>query len=49
LYDFNGGQSGDLAFRCNDVIVVLRQEGEWWEGELNGKRGIFPYNYVELL
>lgn len=21
----------------------------WWEGELNGKRGVFPDNFVKLL
>jgi len=31
------------------VISVIRQGGEWWEGELNGNRGLFPSNYVKLL
>lgn len=28
---------------------VLKREGEWLEGELNGSRGWFPMSFVELL
>jgi hypothetical protein len=28
------------------VIGVLEKQGEWWKGELNGKVGYFPANYV---
>ena len=38
---------GDLRLRQGELITVLSQEGDWWEGILNGERGYFPANYVE--
>lgn len=33
-----------------DLITILAQEDEgWWEGELNGKKGVFPSNFVEII
>ncbi|KAJ3102841.1 hypothetical protein HK100_004307 [Physocladia obscura] len=46
-YDFHGERPGDLAFVVGDKITVLNENGDWWEGELKGARGIFPANYVE--
>jgi hypothetical protein len=45
-YDFNGETNFDLSFKTGDVIGVLEKQGEWWKGELNGKVGYFPANYV---
>lgn len=50
LYDFDGHQSGDLAFREGDRIKVVQRTkstDDWWEGELGGIRGQFPANYVQ--
>jgi hypothetical protein len=34
--------------RKGDVVTVLNEiDDGWWEGELNGKTGIFPVNYCE--
>ncbi|EIN12418.1 ras GEF [Punctularia strigosozonata HHB-11173 SS5] len=36
-----------LAFRAGQVIHVLnRDPSGWWDGELDGRRGWFPSNYV---
>jgi son of sevenless len=36
-----------LAFRAGQVIHVLnRDTSGWWDGELEGRRGWFPSNYV---
>ena len=34
-----------------DVVMVKRMSvGEgWWEGELNGRRGLFPSSFVKLV
>jgi hypothetical protein len=40
----NGGKAGDLFFRKGEVIRVLDKLSG--TGELNGKQGIFPTNYV---
>lgn len=29
-----------------DIIIVLKKDGEWWLGEANGKKGLFPSTYV---
>jgi len=49
-YDFAGENQGDLAFRTGDRIKIIKKTGsmdDWWEGELNGSRGMFPRNYCD--
>lgn len=40
---------GMLPLAADVVTNVDCQEGGWWEGDLNGKRGFFPDNFVEVL
>ena len=36
--------------RKGDIVTVLNEiDDGWWEGELNGKTGIFPVNYCEYV
>ena len=46
-------QHGDeLSLAIGDIITVLDRNLEdvgWWKGELNGKIGVFPDNFVKLL
>jgi len=49
LFDFQAEQEGDLTFKINDIIKIIKQQGPWWEGELNGHTGLFPSNYVRVL
>eukprot|EP01092_Planopodium_desertum_P011932 TRINITY_DN55296_c0_g1_i5.p1 TRINITY_DN55296_c0_g1~~TRINITY_DN55296_c0_g1_i5.p1 ORF type:complete len:376 (+),score=63.87 TRINITY_DN55296_c0_g1_i5:2-1129(+) len=51
LYPFTGQDSTELSFAYGDEIVLLKSNPaeEWWEGELNGRRGLLPSNYVELI
>lgn len=40
----------ELPFRKGDTIYLIRQiDKNWYEGERNGRVGIFPANYVEVL
>lgn len=49
LYTFNGQTQRELSFRKGEMILVRRQiDNNWYEGELNGRIGLFPYNYVEV-
>ncbi|KAF9007018.1 hypothetical protein BDQ17DRAFT_1389154 [Cyathus striatus] len=49
LHDFNGS-SDELSFRAGNEIVVIQEVlDEWWMGELDGRRGLFPANYVEAV
>jgi len=49
LYPFQGQDSTELSFQVGDIVTIRRQDGEWWEGELNGHVGLLPANYVQLL
>jgi signal transducing adaptor molecule len=47
LYTFEPTESGELAFEKGDIIkVVDRGYKDWWRGQLKGRTGIFPVNYV---
>ena len=51
LYDFEGQSAGDLAFREGDKIRVVKKTDstdDWWDGELRGRTGAFPANYVQV-
>ncbi|KAF8158982.1 ras guanine nucleotide exchange factor domain-containing protein [Mycena galopus ATCC 62051] len=38
-----------LSFRAGQVIHVLNRDSSgWWDGELEGRRGWFPSNYVNV-
>ncbi|KAI6045176.1 hypothetical protein EDC04DRAFT_2889360 [Pisolithus marmoratus] len=52
LYNFDAVEAGDLTFSKGDVIVVTRKSDstdDWWTGKVNGKEGVFPANFVELV
>uniref|UniRef100_A0A3P8TF86 SH3 domain-containing protein n=1 Tax=Amphiprion percula TaxID=161767 RepID=A0A3P8TF86_AMPPE len=49
LYEFRALEPGELDFDVGDRIrVVSTLEDGWLEGELRGRRGIFPYRFVKL-
>eukprot|EP00026_Physarum_polycephalum_P008255 Phypoly_transcript_08335.p1 GENE.Phypoly_transcript_08335~~Phypoly_transcript_08335.p1 ORF type:complete len:417 (-),score=147.71 Phypoly_transcript_08335:94-1344(-) len=48
-FDFNAQDEDEISFHKGDILNILNNEGDWWEGELNGKRGNLPSNYVTVL
>ncbi|XP_014089169.3 uncharacterized protein l(3)05822 [Bactrocera oleae] len=50
LYDFDGVEEGDLSFRANEKICILKQvSAEWYCGRTrSGCEGIFPINYIDV-
>jgi son of sevenless-like protein len=49
MHDYSPQQQGAtyLSFRAGQVIHVLNRDSSgWWDGELEGRRGWFPSNYV---
>lgn len=49
-FPFDAVQEGDLNFQKGDIITVLQKyDNGWADGELNGRTGQFPYNYVKEL
>ncbi|KAF5300015.1 hypothetical protein FQR65_LT09271 [Abscondita terminalis] len=51
LYACLGENDGELSFEPNQIITNVKpsQEPGWLEGTLNGKTGLIPENYVEML
>ncbi|XP_057680309.1 SH3 domain-containing kinase-binding protein 1 isoform X3 [Corythoichthys intestinalis] len=46
-FDYEAQQDDELSLSVGDVIVnIRRDDGGWWEGELGGRRGLFPDNFV---
>ncbi|KXL49952.1 MAG: hypothetical protein FE78DRAFT_159772 [Acidomyces sp. 'richmondensis'] len=51
LYDFEGQNECDLTFKEGDRIRVVRKtesRDDWWDGEVQGRVGMFPANYVQV-
>lgn len=47
LYDYQSQCDDELTFIKGDIInIVSKEHCEWWKGELAGKIGIFPANFV---
>ncbi|XP_067153912.1 SH3 domain-containing protein 19 isoform X4 [Apteryx mantelli] len=50
LYDFHGENEDELSFKAGDMITELESVDEdWMCGEMQGKSGIFPKNFVQIL
>lgn len=48
-YDFSARDRTELSLREGDTIKILSRKGHngWWKGEVYGRVGLFPANYVE--
>jgi len=49
LYPFTAQNPSELSFNPGDVLVILSQDGDWWNAQLGGRTGLIPGNYVQLL
>ncbi|XP_073796907.1 SH3 domain-containing kinase-binding protein 1 isoform X4 [Danio rerio] len=46
-FDYQSQHDDELTIAVGDIISNIRKdEGGWWEGELDGRRGLFPDNFV---
>ncbi|XP_056291119.1 intersectin-1 isoform X3 [Pseudoliparis swirei] len=49
MYDYVAQNDDELAFLKGQVITVVNKDDcDWWKGELGGREGLFPSNYVKL-
>ncbi|XP_044041172.1 proto-oncogene vav-like isoform X3 [Siniperca chuatsi] len=48
-YDFSARDRSELSLREGDTIKILSKKAHsgWWKGEVYGRVGFFPANYVE--
>ncbi|XP_070606840.1 SH3 domain-containing kinase-binding protein 1 isoform X3 [Erythrolamprus reginae] len=46
-FDYKAQHDDELTITVGDIITNIRKEdGGWWEGQLKGRRGLFPDNFV---
>lgn len=49
LYNYEGAQPEDLSFKEHDIINLVRRIDEnWYLGEINGKEGSVPVNFISV-
>uniref|UniRef100_A0A7N6BTL9 Osteoclast-stimulating factor 1 n=1 Tax=Anabas testudineus TaxID=64144 RepID=A0A7N6BTL9_ANATE len=47
-YDFSARDRSEVSLREGDTIKILKKGSSgWWKGEVYGRVGLFPANYVE--
>ncbi|XP_034230974.1 dynamin-binding protein-like isoform X2 [Thrips palmi] len=50
LYPFYAQYANELSFHENEIVHLIRHlDDEWLEGEIDGRKGIFPVSYVNIL
>jgi len=52
FYSYKASNDDELSMEVGDIIVILSKTCEdegWWRGELKGKSGVFPDNFVEII
>lgn len=50
IYEYKSDHDDDLSFPAGVVITVTDiEDDDWYSGELDGKTGIFPKNFVKVL
>uniref|UniRef100_A0A8D0B032 SH3 domain containing 19 n=1 Tax=Salvator merianae TaxID=96440 RepID=A0A8D0B032_SALMN len=50
LYDFHAENIDELSFKVGDIITEVEiVDEEWMSGELCGKYGLFPQNFVQIV
>ncbi|ESO89118.1 hypothetical protein LOTGIDRAFT_106309, partial [Lottia gigantea] len=51
-FSYSADQPDELSLKEGEVVNVIDRHLEddgWWKGELNGRIGVFPDNFVELM
>uniref|UniRef100_A0A182LX38 SH3 domain-containing protein n=1 Tax=Anopheles culicifacies TaxID=139723 RepID=A0A182LX38_9DIPT len=50
IYSYQENKADELTLAVGDVIEFFEEVEEgWWRGKLNGRVGVFPSNFVEMI
>ena len=50
VYPYTAQQHDELSFPEGVLIGLVRQaDGDWWEGQYEGKTGLVPGNYIDII
>lgn len=52
MFDYKGKAEDELDLKKGEIVVVLKKDTEdegWWQGEINGRCGFFPDNFVMVI
>ncbi|POI20785.1 hypothetical protein CIB84_015468, partial [Bambusicola thoracicus] len=46
-FNYKAQHDDELTITVGDIITnIKKDDGGWWEGQLKGRRGLFPDNFV---
>lgn len=49
-HPFAAVNENELSFSANEIVTLISHiDDDWAEGEINGRRGIFPTSYVNII
>lgn len=50
MFEYVGTTETELDLAEGDIVTVLKQDPSgWWQGEVDGRIGWFPFNYVQVV
>lgn len=52
IFPYKPSNEDELDLKEGDIITVLNKDlpdKGWWKGELKGKIGVFPDNFVQIV
>lgn len=50
IYSYQENKPDELTLAVGDIVEIFEEVEEgWWKGKLNGKTGVFPSNFVEII
>lgn len=52
LFPYSAVNEDELTLSEGDIVTIVSKEAPdrgWWRGELHGRVGLFPDNFVQLL